>query len=120
MSLRGIYVKQNHNTRGPQQERSPFPSQGTLPAAITILLRLLVGPAGFKRLDNAPHVYLPLLFLQVVYPDLTDNSRAGESGTIVSFHHCERRRRYGTELVVLPTAAGRSRVDLYHDPCLVA
>ena len=55
-----------------------------------------------------------------MYPELMDNSRAGESGTIVSFHYGERRRRYGPELVVLPTTAGRSRVDLYPDPCLVA
>src|SRR5262249_26846366 len=56
----------------------------------------------------------------VVYPDLTDNSRAGKSGTIVSFHHGERRRRYGTEPVLLPTPTGRSRVELPHDACLVA
>src|SRR5262249_10517507 len=54
------------------------------------------------------------------YPDLTDNSRAGKSGTIVSFHHGERRRRYGTEPVVVPTPPGRSRVDVPHGACLVA
>jgi hypothetical protein len=56
----------------------------------------------------------------VVYPDLTDNSRAGKSGTIVSFHHGERRRRYGTEPVIVPTPPGRSRVDVPHGACLVA
>jgi hypothetical protein len=56
----------------------------------------------------------------VLYPDLTDNSRAGKSGTIVSFQHGERRRRYGTAPVILPTPTGRSRVDLPHGACLVA
>src|SRR4029450_7054248 len=56
----------------------------------------------------------------VVYPDLTDNSRAGKSSTIVSFHHGERRRRYGTEPVIVPTPPGRSRVDGPHGACLVA
>ena len=54
------------------------------------------------------------------YLHTTDNSSASQSGKIVSFYHRERGRRHGTELVVLPTAAGRSRVDLYHGPCLVA
>jgi hypothetical protein len=55
-----------------------------------------------------------------MYPDLTDNSRAGKSGTIVSFHHGERRRRYGIKPVILPTPPGRSRVDVPHGACLVA
>jgi hypothetical protein len=56
----------------------------------------------------------------VVYSDLTDNSRAGKFGTIVSFHHGERRRRYGIKPVILPTPTGRSRVDVPHGACLVA
>jgi hypothetical protein len=58
--------------------------------------------------------------MKVVYPVSTDNSSGGQSGKIVSFHHPERGRRHGTEPTVLPTSAGRSRVDLYAGPCLVA
>jgi hypothetical protein len=57
---------------------------------------------------------------KVVYLDLTDNSRAGKSGTIVSFHHGERRHRYDAEPVILPTLTGCSRVDVPHGACLVA
>ena len=57
---------------------------------------------------------------RVVYPHLTDNSRMGESGKIVSFHQRERGHRHGAEPAILPTPIGRSRVDQPHDPCLVA
>ena len=60
-----------------------------------------------------------VLFL-VVYPCATDNSRVGEFGKIVSFHHCERSGHDGPESIVLPAPIGRSGIDLYHHPCLVA
>ena len=56
----------------------------------------------------------------VVYLQLTDNSRVGECGTIVSFHHRERGRPHGAEPVVVPAPLGRSRVDLPPHPCRVA
>ena len=55
-----------------------------------------------------------------VYLQAADNSSGSQSGKIVSFHHRERGRCHGTEPAVLPTPTGRFRVDLYHDPCLVA
>jgi hypothetical protein len=56
----------------------------------------------------------------VVSPDLTDQPRAGAGGTIVSLHHSARGRPHGPAPAVVPTPAGRSRVDLPPHPWLVA
>jgi hypothetical protein len=56
----------------------------------------------------------------VVYLHLTDKSRAGDCGKMVSFQHRERGHHRGTEPVVVPTPTRYSRVALPHDSCLVA
>jgi hypothetical protein len=58
--------------------------------------------------------------VRVLYLQATDNSSGSQSSKIVSFHHRERGRCHGTELVVLPAPIGRSRVHLPRHPCLVA
>jgi hypothetical protein len=56
----------------------------------------------------------------VVYPYVTDNSGVGKCGRIVLFHDRERGDRYSAERVVLPTSIRCARLDLLHDPRLVA
>jgi len=55
----------------------------------------------------------------VVYPHVTDNAAVAQYGKIVLFHHHGRGHHHGTEPVILPTPAGRSRVDFPHYPSLV-
>src|SRR5713101_3132900 len=54
----------------------------------------------------------------VLYLQATDNSSRSPSGKIVSFHHRERGRCHGTDLVVLPAPIGCSRVHLPRHPYL--
>jgi len=73
-----------------------------------------MSPVAFRDM------FLPRLGQKVVYPYVTDHSGVSKCGRIVLFHDRERGDRYGAERIVLPTFIGCARLDLLHDPRLVA
>jgi hypothetical protein len=90
-------------------------------AADTATMPALSWPHTITTDEATIVVYQPqAIAWQVVYLGLTDNSVVGEYGKVVLFHHRERGAHHGTELIVLPTPRGRSRIDLPHRSCRVA